>query len=104
MRTVRGIMLEQARQSRERASFYRKLAETLGGSRSAFEVAKCARDLEQRAREIEEFALRPRPLGQDEKLDASKHEAADAGDADPGSIGDIRRTLELAFPSPSRSC
>ena len=42
-------MLEQARQSRERAAFYRKLAETLGGNRSAFEVAKCARDLEQRA-------------------------------------------------------
>ena len=103
MRTVRGIMLEQARQSRERAAFYRKLAETLGGNRSAFEVAKCARDLEQRATEIEEFALRPRGVAQDVNLDTVKRETADASDGDRSSVGDIRRTLELAFLSPSRS-
>ena len=102
MRTVRGIMLEQARRSRERAAFYRKLAETLGGNRSAFEVAKCARDLEQRAQEIEEFALRPRAAAQDESLDAAKPEAADE-DAERNSILDLRLALELAFLSPSKT-
>ena len=96
-------MLEQARQSRERAAFYRKLAETLGGNRSAFEVAKCARDLEQRATEIEEFALRKGGTPQDANFDAAKYEAADADEAECNSIGDIRRTLELAFLSPRTS-
>ena len=96
-------MLEQARQSRERAAFYRKLAETLGGNRSAFEVAKCARDLEQRAHEIEEFALRSRSAGQEEKFRAAKPESGGAEDAEHSSVGDFRRMLELAFLSSGTS-
>jgi hypothetical protein len=58
MRSIRGIILEQARLSRERARFYRELAHTLSGNRSVPELEKCARDLDARAQGMEDFAKR----------------------------------------------
>ena len=104
MRSVRGIMMEQARQIRERAVFYRRLAKTLGGNRSAFEVTECADKLEQRAREIEEFALLPRAPSRDAALDAMKPDCEDFEEAGREPIANLWLALELVFqPDPKLS-
>lgn len=56
MRRVLTIILEQARQARERAWFYRKLSRSLDQTRSVDSLCKCARELEERAAAMEQYA------------------------------------------------
>jgi hypothetical protein len=56
MRRILTIILEQARQARERAWFYRKLSRSLGQTRSVDCLCKCARELEERAAAMEQYA------------------------------------------------
>ncbi len=56
MRRILTIILEQARQARERAWFYRKLSRSLGQTRSVESLHKCARELEERAAAMEQYA------------------------------------------------
>lgn len=56
MRRILTIILEQARQARERAWFYRKLSRSLDQTRSVDSLCKCARELEERAAAMEQYA------------------------------------------------
>lgn len=56
MRRILTIILEQARQARERAWFYRKLSRSLDQTRSVDSLHKCARELEERAAAMEQYA------------------------------------------------
>src|SRR5262245_34555033 len=95
MRSVRGIMLEQARLSRERARFYRQLSRTLSGNRSAPELEKCASDLEERARAMEDYA-RVSSIPRADGKPAPEFDEARMQEMS-GGVNLLRQALELAF-------
>ncbi len=72
MRRILTIILEQARQARERAWFYRKLSRSLDQTRSVDSLCKCARELEERAAAMEQYA--DRKMGDGEMADSEKPE------------------------------
>jgi hypothetical protein len=98
MRSVRGIILEQARLSRERARFYRQLSRTLSGNRSAPELEKCARDLEERAKAMEDYAR----AGGIARVD-SRPASDEDGLPQISGVNLLRQALELAFMDGERT-
>lgn len=93
MRRVLAVILEQARKARERATFYRKLAHVLEGTRTAPDLEKSARDLEARAFAMEQYA---------------KHDFGDSDEGEPeNGVSDMREAVSLEFlpcldPEPQR--
>ncbi len=96
MRSIRRIMLEQARASRERAEFYRHLARTLGRDQ-AVTFEKSWRELEERAEEMERYArwfVGPEEIG--------NPDAADAESSNGNVVGKLQRAIALALTTPKK--
>ena len=96
MRSIRRIMIEQARASRERAEFYRKLARTMGQGHAVLVFEKSARELEERAGEMEKYAIWFAGPGEN---------AIPADDADYGEsnvVSKLQRAIELALSMPKK--
>jgi hypothetical protein len=90
MRSIRRIMLEQARASRERADFYRQLARNLGPDQAAtFE--KSWRELEERATEMERYARWFMGSGE-----------GDVESSDGNVVGKLQRAIALALTTPKK--
>jgi hypothetical protein len=102
MRSIRRIMLEQARASRERAEFYRQLARTMGQGHAVLVFEKSARDLEERAGEMEKYAIwfagpGENPIPADDTDYDPESEAAESN-----VVAKLQRAIELALSMPKK--
>ena len=100
MRSIRRIMQEQARASRERAQFYRDLARSLSRDPQSVSVfEKSAGDLEARAEEMEKYARWF--VGPGEPT-AEAGEEGEGKASDANVVGKLQRALQLALSTPKK--
>jgi hypothetical protein len=100
MRSIRRIMIEQARASRERAEFYRKLARTMGQGHAVLVFEKSARELEERAGEMEKYAIWFAGPGENAIPADDADYDAEAGESNV--VSKLQRAIELALSMPKK--
>ena len=101
MRSIRHIMLEQARASRERAEFYRQLARTMGQGHAMLVFQKSARELEERAGEMEKYAKWF--AGPGESAIPADDERYGSETSESNVVAKLQRAIELALSMPKKS-
>jgi hypothetical protein len=93
-------MIEQARASRERAEFYRQLARTMGQGHAVLVFEKSARELEERAGEMEKYARWF--AGPGENAIPTDDNDYDPEAAESNVVGKLQRAIELALSMPKK--
>jgi hypothetical protein len=93
-------MLEQARASRERAEFYRQLARTMGQGHAVLVFEKSARELEDRAGEMEKYARWF--AGPGENAIPADDIDYDPEPAESNVVAKLQRAIELALSMPKK--